>query len=308
MKQQFPIAGILKALESEQDFVFLDSASSDSENQHSYLFLRPLRIISTERIDQVSHCLAQMQEALKAGYYVAGYISYEAGAAFEENLSAKISDGFPLLWFGVYQQPWPTKIKHWQKRKPGSFTLKKVRPNITLAAYRQAITRIKQLIAQGFTYQVNYTFKLKFAFNGSLAGLYLRLRENQPVPYAAWLRTSGRSILSFSPELFFRKDGDRLLTRPMKGTAGRGKNTRQDHEHIQALQGCPKNRSENVMIVDLLRNDLGRISATGSVTVPRLFKVEKYATLLQMTSDIKSRLGKSFSELIFSGMLFLPVR
>ncbi len=296
-------------LEKERDCVFLETARCDAENFLSYVFLRPERVVSTFKINEIKDCFAQLDQVLKEGYYVAGFLSYEAGEAFEERLRHRENYGFPLLWFGVYKEPliynhrkerfekcspkagaFIKKIISPRKYKQKNYSLKNIRPNISQNSYLKVITKIKDLIAQGFTYQVNYTFKLKFSFSGSPDALYLNLRNNQSVSYSAFIKANRFYVLSFSPELFFRKKGRAILTRPMKGTANRGRDLKEDAENIKQLANCLKNRSENVMIVDLLRNDLGKISTTGSVRVPRLFNVERYETLFQMTSDIQSRL------------------
>jgi len=334
--EKFPINGILNLLEKENNFVFLENARLDAQNYLSYLFLRPERIISTFKINQIKDCFIELDQALKKGCYLAGFLSYEAGEAFEERLKSKQAYDFPLLWFGIYREPLiynhrkgafagcSQKNKAFIKKialskiyTQKSFLLKNIRPNISPSSYARAITKIRRLIAQGSTYQVNYTFKLKFSFSGSPVGLYFSLRNNQAVAYSALIKTksltsSGKgardfSVLSFSPELFFKKRGDKICVRPMKGTIKRGKDLKEDADNIRQLENCPKNRSENVMIVDLLRSDLGKISSTGSVRVPRLFRVERYQTLFQMTSDIESRLRHSdlsfdiFSQIFPSG-------
>ncbi|NQT00323.1 MAG: aminodeoxychorismate synthase component I [Candidatus Omnitrophica bacterium] len=314
MGEKFPINGILNLLETEDDFVFLESARVDAENFLSYLFLRPQKIISTRSIDEVESCFRELDQALKDGNYLAGYLSYEAGEAFEERLRSGRSFDFPLVWFGVYKQPLIynhrqqafensslklhsliKKIILGDRHRGQNYRLKNIRQNISQNSYLSAIAKIKDLIAQGLTYQVNYTFKLKFSFSGSAAKLYLKLRNNQGVGYAAFIKSGCSNILSFSPELFFRKKGPQMLARPMKGTASRGRDFQEDQQICRQLENCLKNRSENVMIVDLLRNDLGKVSATASVKVPRLFNIERYQTLFQMTSDIKSRLRAGHS-------------
>ena len=334
--KKFPINGILNLLEKENNFVFLENARLDAQNYLSYLFLRPERIISTFKINQIKDCFIELDQALKKGCYLAGFLSYEAGEAFEERLKSKQTYDFPLLWFGIYREPliynhrkgafagcsqenkaFIKKIALSRIYTQKSFLLKNIRPNILPSSYTRAVTKIRRLLAQGSTYQVNYTFKLKFSFSGSPVGLYFSLRNNQAVSYSALIKTkslttSGKgvrafSVVSFSPELFFRKRGGKICVRPMKGTINRGKDLKEDADNIRQLENCPKNRSENVMIVDLLRSDLGRISSTGSVRVPRLFRVEKYQTLFQMTSDIESRLRNSdlsfdiFSQIFPSG-------
>lgn len=309
--EKFPLAGILNLLEKEDNCVFLESVRCDAENYLSYLFLKPRKVVSAFKIDEIKNSFAQLDRALKQGHYVAGFLSYEAGSAFEERLKHKQSFDFPLLWFGVYEEPliYNHRQQRFQSRsakahslikeivlrqncKQRDYSLKNIRPNITQGSYIRAIAKIKDLIAKGYTYQVNYTFKLKFSFSGSPAALFLNLRNNQSVSYSAYIKTGRLYILSFSPELFFRKKGRKICARPMKGTASRGKDSKEDNRICRQLKNCLKNRSENLMIVDLLRNDLGRISTTGSVRVPQLFNVERYETLFQMTSDIQSQLKR----------------
>lgn len=170
---------------------------------------------------------------------------------------------------------------------------------LTEAEYARRITAIHELIRAGDVYQLNFTAPFRIGAQGSVAALYARLRARQPVDYGAFLHgRAGRHILSFSPELFFRIENDgaknrggrRIVTRPMKGTAPRGRTTREDREIAEWLRNDPKNRSENVMIVDLLRNDLGRVARTGTVHADRLFDVERYRTLWQMTSTVSAEL------------------
>ena len=166
---------------------------------------------------------------------------------------------------------------------------------LTEAEYVQRIAAIHEWIRAGDVYQLNFTAPFQITVQGSVAAHYARLRARQPVDYGAFLHwQQGRHILSFSPELFFRIESDgaarRIVTRPMKGTARRGRTTREDREIAEWLRNDPKNRSENVMIVDLLRNDLGRVARTGTVHADRLFDVERYATLWQMTSTVSAEL------------------
>ncbi len=167
-----------------------------------------------------------------------------------------------------------------------------LQPNVGHREYLQAIRKLHEYIAAGDTYQVNYTLKLLFRWHGSAEALYRDLRHNQTVPYGAYIRRGGERILSFSPELFFRRDGSGLVVRPMKGTARRGRNPAEDDQLRQGLREDGKNRSENVMIVDLLRNDLARLmhsTGGGEVWVSSLFDVETYESLLQMTSTVRAR-------------------
>jgi para-aminobenzoate synthetase/4-amino-4-deoxychorismate lyase len=161
-------------------------------------------------------------------------------------------------------------------------------PIISRQAYTAAIARIRDYISRGDTYQVNYTFSLEAIFQGDSWEWYRRLGANQGAGYSAYLDLGPFQVLSFSPELFFERQGTRLQTRPMKGTLARGRWLEEDESQIQQLKSSAKNRAENIMIVDLLRNDLGKISDLGSVCVTELCQVESYETLLQMTSTIES--------------------
>ncbi|MCG2711141.1 MAG: aminodeoxychorismate synthase component I, partial [Candidatus Omnitrophica bacterium] len=216
--------------------------------------------------------------------------------------------GFPLIWMGVFKKPViydhekgsflnapfpPESIQ--QNRGNKSCKISNLKLSIQKRDYIKNINRIRELIAAGDTYQVNYTTKLKFNFKGSDLTLYHKLRNNQQVGYGALIKSGQFSILSFSPELFFRQTKGHICARPMKGTMPRGINTQDDKRVRKFLSNDPKNRAENIMIVDLLRNDLGKISQTSSVKTTRLFHVEIYKTLLQMTSTIESKLKKGIS-------------
>jgi len=159
-------------------------------------------------------------------------------------------------------------------------------PTLTRGEYARALCAIHEAIGAGEVYQVNFSFRLRAPFSGGLLPLFWQLYKRQPVPYAAYLDTGAHAIASLSPELFFALDGERITTRPMKGTAPRGLTLADDLQQAERLTQCPKNRAENLMIVDMARNDLGRIARIGSVRVPRLFEAERYATLWQMTSTV----------------------
>jgi para-aminobenzoate synthetase/4-amino-4-deoxychorismate lyase len=177
----------------------------------------------------------------------------------------------------------PTPLSHLGGEGLG---VREWRPTLTRGAYERALCAIHEAIAAGEVYQVNYTFRLRAPFSGDLLPLFWQLYERQPVPYAAYIDTGAHAIASLSPELFFALDGECITTRPMKGTAPRGLTRADDLQHAERLTRCPKNRAENLMIVDMARNDLGRIARIGSVRVPRLFEAERYATLWQMTSTV----------------------
>ena len=243
--------------------------------------------------------LAAMQEALGRGLYAVPLLSYELGAHLD-NLPAHAQDG-PLaqvLLFTVCEHLTATQVESWLASRvlggaPGDTPagVAGIEANVDEAAFVDAIGRIRDYIAAGDTYQVNYTYRLRFDAFGSLFALYARLRARQPVPYGALVSLpDGGALLSFSPELFVRHDAGVLTARPMKGTAPSSGDAAVDEERARALAGDSKNRAENLMIVDLLRNDLGRVAQTGSVQAPALFDVQRYGAVLQMTSTVQARL------------------
>ena len=280
----------------KDNFVFLETNRFDRHNSRSYLFNKPARIVSCYKPEGIKDTCFELEHFLSQGYYAAGFISYEAGFSFEDTLKRLGMDSkFPLLWFGIYRNP--LIFSHREKINLFSprdllYNLKNLRPDISRKRYIANIEKIKDFIRKGDTYQVNYTFKYKFNFSGSLSGLYEDLKKKQSVSYSAVIKTDDFSILSLSPELFFRKNKNYLEVRPMKGTFDRGRDVGEDRYNMKALKESLKNRSENLMIVDLLRNDLGRISRCGTVKTENLFKVERYETLLQMISVVKSRMKR----------------
>ena len=283
----------------KDNFVFLETNRFDGDNRHSYLFSDPIAVISCHKLEDVKDAFLELENHISRGYYAAGFISYEAGFSFEETLGhLKIDSDFPLLWFGIYKKP--TIFTHKEKLdllkdKGGSYAINNLHSNISKDKYARDIKKIKDFIKKGKTYQVNYTFKYKFDFSGPIYRLYEDLKAKQSVSYSALIKTADHSILSLSPELFFRKYKDHIEVRPMKGTFDRGRDLKEDKCNMDRLKQSLKNRSENVMIVDLLRNDLGRISRPGTVRTKSLFEVERYETLLQMISVVKARLKKDIS-------------
>ena len=258
-------------------------------------FKQPLHIIETHRLDEVIPKLQDIEEiASRFGLYVAGFISYEAAPAFDSALTTFPSTSFPLIWFGLYKEPDSMSIL-------SSFTERLDRlwiPSIDQDGYRQILERIKGFIAAGETYQVNYTFRLHSKHKEDPLTLFRQLMMIQPAGYASYVETDQFAICSASPELFFNLDDHQLITRPMKGTATRGLTLSTDQEQSNRLQNSLKDRAENLMIVDMMRNDLGRIASPGSIKVPKLFEVEKYPTVWQMTSTISSQTQASFSEIL----------
>lgn len=213
----------------------------------------------------------------------AGFIGFEAGFALEPALVPRTPPpGEPLLWFGRFASEAPVDVAALLGDGPAA--VGEVVPGATQADYDCRLAQVQDLICAGDIYQANLTFNAEVAVGGHPLHLYARLRAGSRAPYGALVFTGSLWILSFSPELFFRMDGRRLLARPMKGTAPRGYDATDDAERAQMLRNDPKNRAENLMITDLLRNDLSRVGE--NVQAPTLFSIETYPTVLQMTSTI----------------------
>jgi para-aminobenzoate synthetase / 4-amino-4-deoxychorismate lyase len=257
-------------------------------------FSNPYRLIAAENLEDVLPALHEIEQLVQANrWHAAGFLSYEAAPAFDPALQTHGKSAFPYLWFGLYPQPRMVRLPKPKGTKP----MLDWRPTICREAYNSAITKIKDYIADGRTYQVNYTMRLQTEFSGNAWEFLLDLVERQN-QYAAYIDTGEFVICSASPELFFRLDGNTILCRPMKGTAPRGRTTAEDQWQSEWLKQSAKNRAENVMIVDMVRNDLGRVAEVGSVSVPELFATERYPTLWQMTSTVSAKTDASLVEIL----------
>lgn len=248
-------------------------------------FADPVELIVARDAGEVRPALRAVQRASAAGLYAAGFVSYEAAPAFDPAFVVRAGAGPPPLWFGLFRAP----AEEAAPAPAGSFQLDGWRPTIDRAAHARGVGAVREAIGRGETYQVNYTLRLRSAFAGDGLALYERLRRAQAAGYCAYLDTGSYQVLSLSPELFFQWRGDRIVTRPMKGTARRGRWPAEDRELAAWLAASEKNRAENLMIVDLLRNDLGRIARVGTVEAPRLFEVERYRTVHQLTSTVTAQ-------------------
>lgn len=222
-------------------------------------------------------------------------IAYEAAAAFDSALTTHEPGEFPLAWVGVF-----AKATEFPEHAGGSFVSEGWKPRIDKSEYDSAVSRIRELIAAGDTYQVNYSFPLTSTFSGDAYAWYRELFVAQGAPYSVYLDLGRHQVLCLSPELFFQRSGDRVVTRPMKGTKTRGRWLDEDRAHAEWLRESRKDRAENVMIVDLLRNDLGKVSVPGTVQTTSLFDIERFETVWQMTSTVESTLrsGTSLVELM----------
>ncbi|MFZ6819046.1 aminodeoxychorismate synthase component I [Undibacterium sp. Ji22W] len=279
-------------------FALLDDAQSEVAQSRFYSDL--ISTFSCNSDETWSAMWQQAEQALSDGYYVVAVLSYESGAQLhaitsrQKNQQTEASQSISqLLIFRECQQWSRQQVADWLAQECAGEVagIRQLRPNVDQAEFTQAINKIRAYIAAGDTYQVNYTYRLHFSTYGTALALYQALRKRQPVPFAAFINLpDGRAILSLSPELFIRHRDGQLLAKPMKGTAAASGDAARDQVVADQLRHDPKNRAENLMIVDLLRNDLGRIAQTGSVKVPALFEVQSFTSVLQMTSTITAQL------------------
>ena len=282
-------------MDTGEVFALLDDARATHEAR-SRLYSGHAGTLTCDDASGWPLLLAALQAALQQGLYAVPLLTYELGAHLQ-NQPARPVDG-PLaqvLLFSQCDHLTGEQVASWlATRSAGPDQLAGVAgitANVDEAQFVDAIGRIRALIEAGDTYQVNYTYRLRFDAFGPLVALYARLRARQPVPYGALVALpDGRALLSFSPELFVRHEAGMLQARPMKGTARASGNADIDAARARALAQDTKNRAENLMIVDLLRNDLGRVAVTGSVQTPVLFDVQRYGAVLQMTSTVQARL------------------
>lgn len=266
-------------------FVLLEDCVS---GEHKY-FCNPEKIICCTDPARIGEALHDVDAALANGFYVAGFMAYELGYVLEEKLKPLMPQTLntPLIWLGVYRNLEKEKVD-----VSGEAEIKCLSPTWNKATYKTAFDRVKKYIGEGDVYQIDLTFKMLFDVVGEAAALYARLKRQQQARYAAHIHFNETDILSLSPELFFKiKDGS-IYGRPMKGTAPRGAIVNEDNINIKNLSNDAKQRAENLMIVDLMRNDFGRIAELGSVEVTDLYSIETLSSLHQMTSGIKARLKK----------------
>ena len=306
--------------------------SNGNEKPWTQLFTDPLRVLAAHSAAEIPALFAAIEDAMAAGHLAAGFFSYECGGCFEPKAAAHTPDAGlspgeatarPLAWFGIYERSYafdhatgefvggePLGLDQLRAEAEAGGAISPLPPEITAdfalseTEYARHIAAIHEWIRAGDVYQLNFTAPIWVKAPGSAAKYYARLRARQPVDFGAFLHwEQGQHILSFSPELFFRVDHERetrrIVARPMKGTVRRGRTTREDRDLAEWLRNDPKNRSENVMIVDLLRNDLGRVARFGTVSTRNLFAVERYPTLWQMTSTVTAELrpGIGFREI-----------
>ncbi len=265
----------------------------DGETGRSFALVRPEDQIVATEIDDVVLAVSEASRAAAAGKWVAGYVAYEAAPAFDDALTVRSGYGGPLAWFGVFADADEVDEPSLDPNASGGYSVSRWAPSLDFEAYEASFKAVRRHIEMGDTYQVNRTFFLRAAVSGRADLMYAQLVAAQRPRYAAHVWHDTTHLLSVSPERFFGIKDGRITTRPMKGTASRGRWMAEDEEMRQALVDSEKDRAENLMIVDLIRNDLGRIAEFGSVRVEELFSIEKYRSVWQMTSQISAEIDTS---------------
>ncbi len=264
-------------------------------------FCEPVEVLTARTAEEISECLEKIETS---GLWASGFISYEAAGAFDEALKTHAPGGLPLLQFGLFNEPehvgqTPSSARFPQAGAPApqnSYQLGEWTPSVTRGEYAEAIAAIKEHIAAGDTYQVNYTFRLTADFSGLPFDFFCDLAAAQQGRYAAFIETNEFAICSASPELFFELKDGVITSRPMKGTFPRALTAEADRAAAEALKNSAKDRAENIMVVDMIRNDIGRIAESGTVETLSRFDVEKYPTVWQMTSTVQGTVKQQNTE------------
>lgn len=302
----------MKRLHSSTPFVLIDDARK-GQGEGARLFQSPSETIIAHSLDEIQPALEKLRIATENGAYTAGFISYEAGFSLEQKLN-KTADiqpkhqrfshsrhhpsgapivQAPLLWMGVFDryETIPASAVESRLEDPTGAWLGPVQPDIDYAHYDKMVEQVQAYIAAGDVYQINLSFGANLTIKGHPLAIYSKLRQASLHPWGGAVFTGEHWILSASPELFFQASDGRLTARPMKGTAARHTDSKADQQAINALRSSQKERAENLMIVDLIRNDLSRIAAPSTVQTPQIFEVETYPTVHQMTSTVTARLS-----------------
>jgi len=276
------------------------AAIHDAQTGKWLFFERPAVCFDVRDPGDVVPALKEIERRIRQkGLMAAGFVAYEAAPAFDAALKTKPAEGFPLLWFGLYRECREIALPDAARAVCMDW-----RSSTGEEAYRRAVARIKEYIQAGDTYQTNYTLRLHAPFREDPLDFFARIIGAQRCAYGALVNTGDWTVCCASPELFFSLDGRELVSRPMKGTIARGLWHEQDRANAARLRESEKDRAENVMIVDMVRNDMGRIAATGSVEVVSLFDIEQYPTLWQMTSTVRCATDAGIAEIF--GALFPP--
>ena len=275
---------------SEDPFVLLRDDLADE----TLVFAEPERLVLARDPESFFSGLEALEDARRNGKWIAGFMAYEGGYLFEEKLAPLVTPGrqTPLMAFGIFDGP---SVDHPlatpRQRTENEPFLSGPRAEWNLPAYRERFDRLHWHLRQGDCYQANLTMPIRSRWSGDPVAAFWSLIERQPVRYGALVNLGGPVLLSRSPELFFNVDKDGWIeTHPMKGTAARGQSPEEDRQIIEAMKADEKTQAENRMIVDLLRNDISRITEVGTLDVPRLFDIETYPTVHQMVSHVRAKL------------------
>lgn len=263
----------------------------DAPGNSWWRFSNPLQVVTAHHPEQVLPALATVEKAAAAGLHAVGLLAYEAAPAFDPACRVHAGGDFPLLWFGLFAAPRRIELAP----PPAAAATGPWAPGLDADRFAAAVATIRDAIERGASYQVNFSFPLRSAFAGDPWEFFRSLVHGQQAGHAAYLDLGRHVVCSASPELFFRREGDLITTRPMKGTARRGRTPAADLARAQALQTSAKERAENLMVLDMLRNDLARLG--GEVRVPALFSLERYPTLWQLTSTAATRSRASLGEI-----------
>ncbi len=270
-------------------------------------FHRPVEVITAHATDAVLPALERIDEAVETRRLVAvGFVGYEAAPAFDRAFRVHPPvGGMPLLSFGLFEKA----IDEGEHRfeDPGAYAVGRWAASQSEEDYRRSVDRIREHIARGDTYQVNHTFRLRASFSGDPEALFLDLVRSQPSSLAAYLEIGGRAVCSASPELLLDLNGESLVCRPMKGTARRGWDLESDREFASRLSSSSKDKAENAMITDMVRNDLGRVARTGSIEVTGSFDIERHPTVFQMTSTVEAKTNEPVSRIVAALFPFASV-
>lgn len=250
---------------------------------------RPRAVFAVRAHQDAPRLMAHLEDEVeKKGLHAVGFLAYECGSAFDQAMPRAFCGSFPLAWFGLFDAP---SVVPLASGRP--FPVLDWVPEMDADTHGRLMARIKDYLASGETYQVNFTHRLRARFQADPWEFFCGLVSRQPSPWGAFVETPDFAVCSASPEMFFQREGDRLWSRPMKGTAPRGRWGEEDEAVARALVASEKERAENVMIVDMVRNDLGRVCLPGSVHAPELFRAERYPTLWQLTSLVRGRTTES---------------
>ncbi|MBN1492797.1 MAG: aminodeoxychorismate synthase component I [Candidatus Omnitrophica bacterium] len=269
---------------------------NNKKTNKSYLFVDPLKTIRCNTNRDLIKSIGAIERYLKLGCHAAGYFSYEAGYALESKFTGTLGRGrWPMLHFGIYRGVYEITDLDLDEMIPvtpemDDFWVRDFKPSISKQEYSRQFAKIKEYIKAGDVYQINYCFNLDFTMQGSVAALFNALTKRQKVSYAALIKTKDECILSLSPEMFFEVENKKITMKPMKGTLLRSRSAATNKQALARFNKSEKNHAENLMIVDLIRNDCSRFCKPDTVKTPRLFTVEEYETLYQMTSTITGEL------------------